>query len=168
MRFTPAFTSSWDAPLLNQMLAQLATDREDLVDVTMVMEVENTKVENTIELDATEVENTIELDDTEVQNTMELDDTEVQNTIQLDDTDVTNETTFSEEAYQMFENTIMIEDITEDFTNTEDTVTSSEDSMSESDQSNKYFAGCPVHNHHTDSQSMCLDDDPCSCLAEVF
>ena len=150
MCFTPAFTSSWDAPLLNQMLDQLRTDSEDLLDVSMVMEVEDTNVENTIELDDTKVENTFELDDTEVENTMELDDTEVENTIELEDIQVTNEITFSKEAYQMFENTITIEDTTEDITNTEDTSTSFEESMSDSDQSQKYFAGCPVHNHHTD------------------
>ena len=167
MRFTPAFTSSWDAPLLNQMLDQLRTDREDLLDVSMVMEDEDTNVENTIELDDTKVENTVELDDTEVENTMELDDTEVENTIELEDIEVTNEITFSKEAYQMFENTITIEDTTEDITNTEDTFTSFEESMSDSDQSQKYFADCPVHNHHTDSQSVCPDDDPCSCLDDV-
>ena len=89
MRFTPAFTSSWDAPLLNQMLDQLRTDREDLLDVSMVMEVEDTNVENTIELD-----------DTEVENTMEFDDSEVENTNELEDIEVTNDITFSKEAYQ--------------------------------------------------------------------
>ena len=36
------------------MLDQLRTDREDLLDVSMVMEDEDTNVENTIELDDTQ------------------------------------------------------------------------------------------------------------------
>ena len=139
----------------------------DGTEVGDTIEVDDTEVGNTIEIDDTEVGNTIELDDTEVGNTIELDDTEVGNTIKMNDTVGTNESTSNEGGYEMFENTITIEDTIKDITEREDSVTSGEESMSDSDQSQKYFAGCPIHNHHTDSQSMCPDDDPCSCLAEI-
>ena len=128
---------------------------------------EITENRDTIEIDDAEVGDTIEVEDTKIENTIELDSTEVENTNELEDTQVTNESTSNKEGYEMFENTITIEDTIEDITETEDSVTSGEESRSDSDQSEKYFAGCPVHNHHTDSQSMCPDDDPCSCLAEV-
>ena len=132
-----------------------------------IIEVDGTEVGDTIEVDDTEVGNIIELDDTKVGNTIELDDTEVGNTMEINDTVGTNESTSKEGGYEMFENTVTIEDTIEDITEREDSVTSGEETMSDSDQSHKYFAGCPVHNHHTDSQSMCPDDDPCSCLAEI-
>ena len=44
---------------------------------------------------------------------------------------------------------------------------SEKESDSEEEGAKKYFAGCPVHDHHTDQESMCPDDPPCICLGDV-
>ena len=159
MGFTPAFTSTWDSKLLNEMLNQLRAER-DLVDVTMVTEDTNAQADSKLEV--MEVEETIEIDST------------IEDVIKMDSTNGDISDTTKEEGYKMFENTVVIEDtieIEETFNDTteekEDSNYSEEESGSENNESQKYFAGCPVHNHHTDSQSMCPDDPPCVCLGEV-
>ena len=61
------------------------------------------------------------------------------------------------------------DDTIENVTDMEYSNNSDEDETSRSDNvsSSKYFAGCPVHNHHTDNESMCPDDPPCMCLSEI-
>ena len=46
---------------------------------------------------------------------------------------------------------------------------SDEDETSKSNNisSSQYFPECPVHNHHTDNDSMCPDDPPCLCISEI-
>ena len=77
----------------------------------------------------------------------------------------------SEVGYQMFESTINItdEDTIENVTKMEYSNNYDEDETSGTDNisSSKYFSGCPVHNHHTDSESMCPDDPLCLCLSEI-
>ena len=108
---------------------------------------------------------TINVSDTEVEKTIDVD---IENTIEVSDSENTID---SEVGYQMFESTINImdEDTIENVTEMEYSNNSDEDETSGSDNisSSKYFSGCPVHNHHTDSESMCPDDPPCLCLSEI-
>ena len=150
MDFTPAFSSTWDAPLLNEMLLQLIT-YEDLLNISKTAESNSTT--------------TVNVTDYEAEETIQIDDTQVGSTIELNDTD-TVESTSQVGGYKMFEYTINIEDTNEENTEMEGSLTSVEESRSASNISLKYFAGCPVHNHHTDSDSVCPDNPPCSCLVE--
>ena len=43
-----------------------------------------------------------------------------------------------------------------------------ENSNSNNISSSQYFPECPVHNHHTDNDSVCPDDPPCSCMSEIY
>ena len=153
MNFSPLFTSTWDSSLLDGMLHQLRAAQGDLPNVSMAEEDYNVG-EETINVSDTEVEKTIDVD---IENTIEVSDSE--NTID------------SEVGYQMFESTINItdEDTIENVTEMEYSNNSDEDETSGSDNisSSKYFSGCPVHNHHTDSESMCPDDPPCLCLSKI-
>ena len=94
--------------------------------------------------------------------------------------DVTKDEDGSQEnrgAYEMFNDTIVVEDTIEIESSQEmsqeisrddeETDGSEEESESEEEGRPKYFAGCPVHNHHTDTESMCPDDPPCVCLGEI-
>ena len=192
MGFTPAFTSTWDAPLLNAILLQLRAGQGDLVDVSMVaedespielngLEGENTvelngmdgestvelnsmEGENTIELNSMEGENTVELNSMEDENTVELNSMEGENTVELNSMEGVEESSSEGGRYEMFESTILLENTIADSTVIDDNGASSDKSESDSDLSLKYIVGCPVHNHHMDSQSVCPDDAPCSCL----
>ena len=156
MGFSPVFTSTWDSSLLDGMLHQLRAGQGDLPNVSMAEEDSNVG-EETINVSDTEVEKTIDVSDTDIENTIEVSDSG--NTIDF------------EVGYQIFEGTINItdEDTIENVTEMEYSNNSDEDETSGSDNisSCKYFSGCPVHNHHTDSESMCPDDPPCLCLSEI-
>ena len=153
MNFSPLFTSTWDSSLLDGMLHELRAAQGDLPDVSMAEE------------DSNVGEETININDTEVEKTIDI---EIEHTIELSDSDNKIE---SEVVYQMFESTINItdKDTIENVTEMEYSKNSDEDETFESNNisSSKYFPGCPVHNHHTDSDSVCPDDPPCSCLSEI-
>ena len=162
MNFSPLFTSSWDSSLLDSMLHQLRAAQGDLPNVSMTEEDSNVG-EETINVSDTEVAKTIDVD---IENTIEVSDSE--NTVEVSDSENTID---SEVGYQMFESTINItyEDTIENVTEMEYSNNSDEDETFGSDNisSSKYFSGCPVHNHHTDSDSMRPDDPPCLCLSEI-
>ena len=159
MGFTPAFTSTWDAPLLNAILLQLRAGQGDLVDVSMVAE-----DESPIELNGLEGENTVELNGMDGESTVELNSMEGENTVELNSMEGVEESSSEGGRYEMFESTILLENTIADSTVIDDNGASSDKSESDSDLSLKYIVGCPVHNHHMDSQSVCPDDAPCSCL----
>ena len=74
---------------------------------------------------------------------------------------------------QIIESTINItdEDTVENVSNMEYSNESDEDENENSNSNNisssQYFPKCPVHNHHTDNDSVCPDDPPCSCMSEI-
>ena len=166
MGFYPAFTSTWDSPLLNEMLDQLRAG--DSTDVTMVMKDSNHQDDS----EGMVIEETVEINST------------IEEVTEMDSINTENSDPNKEEAYEMFEVTIVIEDTIEiedtfeDTIEIEDTFNDTSDQNEDSNYSEegsgledggvpKYFAGCPVHNHHTDQESMCPDDPPCVCLGEV-
>ena len=184
MDFSPAFTSTWDAPLLNAMLLQLRAG-QDSGDVSMaagdesILEQNGLGGEDTVELNSMESEDIVELSGVEGGSIVELNSMEGGSIVELGGVESGSivelssmeggsivelssmegeEECFSEgRKYEMFESTILLED-------TDDSYASSEQFESGSDLSLKYIVGCPVHNHHTDSQSVCPDDPPCVCL----
>ena len=153
MNFSPLYTSSWDSSLLDGMLRELRAAQGDLPDVSMVEEDFNVR------------EETININDTEIEETIDIDS---EHTIELSDSD--NEID-CEVVNQIIESTINItdEDTVENVSNMEYSNESDEDENSNSNNisSSQYFAECPVHNHHTDNDSVCPDDPPCSCMSEI-
>ena len=99
--------------------------------------------------------------------------------VEITEGDVMNKSQQSQGTYEMFDNTIVLEDTIvidssqEELVNVtmaeedEENESSGEETGSDDEGIPKYFAGCPVHNHHTDTESMCPDDPPCVCLGEV-
>ena len=77
----------------------------------------------------------------------------------------------TEVVNQIIESTINItdEDTVENVINMEYSNESDEDETSKSNNisSSQYFPECPVHNHHTDNDSVCHDDPLCSCMSEI-
>ena len=153
MNFSPLFTSSWDSSLLDGMLRELRAAQGDLPDVSMVEEDFNVR------------EDTININDTQIEETIDIDS---EHTIELSDSD--NESD-CEVVNQINESTINItdEDSVENVSNMEYSIESDEGENSNSNNisSSQYFAECPVHNHHTDNDSVCPDDPPCSCMSEI-
>ena len=153
MNFSPLYTSSWDSSLLDGMLRELRAAQGDLPDVSMVEEDFNVR------------EETININDTEIEETIDIDS---EHTIELSDSD--NEID-SEVVNQIIESTINItdEDTVENVTDMEYSNESDEDETSKSNNisSSQYFPECPVHNHHTDNDSVCPDDPPCLCMSEI-
>ena len=153
MNFSPLYTSTWDSSLLDGMLREVRAAQGDLPDVSMVEEDFNVR------------EETININDTEIEETIDIDS---EHTIELSDSD--NEID-SEVVNQIIESTINItdEDTVENVTNMEYSNESDEDETSKSNNisSSQYFPECPVHNHHTDNDSVCPDDLPCSCMSEI-
>ena len=99
--------------------------------------------------------------------------------VEITEGDVMNKSQESQGTYEMFDNTIVLEDTIvidssqEELVNVtmaeedEENESSEEETGSDDEGIPKYFAGSPVHNHHTDTESMCPDDPPCVCLGEV-
>ena len=99
--------------------------------------------------------------------------------VEITEGDVMNKSQESQGTYEMFDNTIVLEDTIvidssqEELVNVtmaeedEENESSEEETGSDDEGIAKYFAGCLVHNHHTDTESMCPDDPPCVCLGEV-
>ena len=110
-------------------------------------------------------EETININDTEIEETIDIDS---EHTIELSDSD--NEI-YCEVVNQIIESTINItdEDTVENVSNMEYSNESDEDENSKSNNisSSQHFPECPVHNHHTDNDSVCPDDPPCSCMSEI-
>ena len=154
MNFSLLYTSSWDSSLLDGMLRELRAAQGDLPDVSMVEEDFNVR------------EETININDTEIEETIDIDS---EHTIELSDSD--NEID-CEVVNQIIESTINItdEDTVENVSNMEYSNESDEDENTNSNNisSSQYFPECPVHNHHTDNDSVCPDDPPCSCMSEIF
>ena len=115
--------------------------REYLPDVSMVEEDFNVR------------EETININDTEIEEIIDIDS---EHTIELSDSD--NEID-CEVVNQIIESTINItdEDTVENVSNMEYSNESDEDEYSKSNNisSSQYFPECPVHNHHTDNDSIC-------------
>ena len=153
MNFSPLYTSSWDSSLLDGMLRELRAAQGDLPDVSMVEEDFNVR-EETININDTEIEETIDIDS---EHTIELSDSD--NEIDCEVVNQINESTIN----------ITDEDTVENVSNMEYSNESDEDENSNSNNisSSQYFAECPVHNHHTDNDSVCPDDPPCSCMSEI-
>ena len=128
-------------------------EQGDLPDVSMVEEDFNVR------------EETININDTQIEETIDIDS---EHTIELSDSD--NEID-CEVVNQIIESTINItdEDTVENVSNMEYSNESDEDENSNSNNisSSQYFPECPVHNHHTDNDSICPDDPPCSCMSEI-
>ena len=139
--------------MLDGMLRELRAAQGDLPNVSMVEEDFNVR------------EETININDTEIEETIDIDS---EHTIELSDSD--NEID-CEVVNQIIESTINItdEDTVENVSNMEYSNESDEDENSNSNNisSSQYFPECPVHNHHTDNDSVCPDDPPCSCMSEI-
>ena len=116
------------------------TAQGDLPDVSMVEEDFNVR------------EETININDTQIEETIDIDS---EHTIELSDSD--NEID-CEVVNQINESTINITD--EDSVKNVSNMESDEDENSNSNNisSSQYFAECPVHNHHTDNDSICPDE----------
>ena len=150
MNFSPAATSTWKSAQLGQMLDWI--NQGESVDVTLVEEDGESKI---IVIDIT---------DESVEEVMEGD-------VNM------NESQESQENYEMFDYTIVLEDTVvidssqemrrEENREDKGNESSEEETDSEDEGEPKYFAGCPVHNHHTDMESICPNDPPCVCLGDI-